>query len=582
MGRPLGERPLREVKPGRNRQADRHPYGPADAPEHPRRQARRSPRRPRPAHRRGRWLADARGALRPQDPRGLRPAAGRRVHGPGPHPRRRRPDRAGCAAWPGSPPATPRTGCTSPPARTSSSTGSAPARWKRVLAASTRHGPVHPVGVRPHAAQRHVLQDAGVGLDEPFDCLPDARLVSRHHRRPARRSSTSSCRAGSTSRSVARRAAGTTPWSTTSGSSRSCVDGVPGYEIWAGGSLGKAPSLAVLLGPFVPRDRRARRRRGARRGLRRRTVASTSPAKGRMKFVVERHRRRRASAPPGRQPSTEPGAEPRPAVAAGRRARRGRSAGDPRRGTARAAGASACGPQRTPGLASVTIDLPLGDTSGSELELCCDLADRHADGHLDPHPRPEPDVPQRPARGGGRRSATPSAERGLFLLGEGATAQIRACTGSAVCALGITDSPGAGQRLAANAALASQLGAAGVRVRLPELVRPAPDRRHRAGRIEGPRRRPDHRRLPGVPRAPTSIATARARSSAGWPRPTSTPPSTRSSAPGRRSATTASRSARDRAPPRPRRLRRPDRRGPRRPLGARARARPRPRRLHSA
>lgn len=44
-------------------------------------------------------------------------------------------------------------------------------------------------------------------------------------------------------------------------------------------------------------------------------------------------------------------------------------------------------------------------------------------------------------------------ERGLSLLGEGRTAQIRACTGSAVCSLGITDSPGAGQSLAGNAAL---------------------------------------------------------------------------------------------------------------------------------
>jgi sulfite reductase beta subunit-like hemoprotein len=44
-------------------------------------------------------------------------------------------------------------------------------------------------------------------------------------------------------------------------------------------------------------------------------------------------------------------------------------------------------------------------------------------------------------------------ERGLCLLGEGRTAQIRACTGSAVCSLGITDSPRAGQGLADNAAL---------------------------------------------------------------------------------------------------------------------------------
>ena len=39
-------------------------------------------------------------------------------------------------------------------------------------------------------------------------------------------------------------------------------------------------------------------------------------------------------------------------------------------------------PQRLPGTASVTIDVPLGDIVSNELELFCDLADRHADGYL--------------------------------------------------------------------------------------------------------------------------------------------------------------------------------------------------------
>ena len=99
-------------------------------------------------------------------------------------------------------------------------------------------------------------EDAGVGLDEPFDCLPDARLVSRHHRRPVRRAELSAAQPGE-------RRLGGSPRCRHD----ACVndmglvsivrDGVPGYEMWAGGSLGKAPSLAVLLSPFVPRDRRA-------------------------------------------------------------------------------------------------------------------------------------------------------------------------------------------------------------------------------------------------------------------------------------------------------------------------------------
>jgi ferredoxin-nitrite reductase len=42
---------------------------------------------------------------------------------------------------------------------------------------------------------------------------------------------------------------------------------------------------------------------------------------------------------------------------------------------------------------------------------------------------------------------------GLHVLGEGGTADIRACTGSAVCALGITDAPGAGHGLAGRPSL---------------------------------------------------------------------------------------------------------------------------------
>src|SRR5918995_956883 len=104
-------------------------------------------------------------------------------------------------------------------------------------------------------------------------------------------------------------------------------------------------------------------------------------------------------------------------------------------------------PQRTAGLASVTIDLPLGDTCSSELQLCCDLADRHADGHLT-FTRDQNitfrNVPV--AAVAAIRAAL--AERGVWLLGEGRTALIRACTGSAVCSLGITDAPGAGHDLA--------------------------------------------------------------------------------------------------------------------------------------
>ena len=109
-------------------------------------------------------------------------------------------------------------------------------------------------------------------------------------------------------------------------------------------------------------------------------------------------------------------------------------------------------PQRTPGLASVTIDLPLGDTCSSEIDLCCDLADRYADGHLT-FTRDQNIAFRNVPLAGVATIRAALAERGVHLLGEGQTAQIRACTGASVCALGITESPVAGRRLAGNAAL---------------------------------------------------------------------------------------------------------------------------------
>jgi ferredoxin-nitrite reductase len=103
-------------------------------------------------------------------------------------------------------------------------------------------------------------------------------------------------------------------------------------------------------------------------------------------------------------------------------------------------------------VASVTIDLPLGDTCSSELDLCCDLADRYADGHLT-FTRDQNIAFRNVGLAGVAAIRAALAERHVFLLGEGETAQIRACTGASVCALGITDSPGAGRGLAGNPAL---------------------------------------------------------------------------------------------------------------------------------
>lgn len=114
------------------------------------------------------------------------------------------------------------------------------------------------IGLSTRSACGHTLrnvmcsEDAGVGLDEPFDCLPDARLVSDA---VVARSAELNCQLPSRLNI----ALGGSPRCREDalvndlGLVSKVVDGVPGYELWVGGSLGKAPSLAVLLHPFVPR-----------------------------------------------------------------------------------------------------------------------------------------------------------------------------------------------------------------------------------------------------------------------------------------------------------------------------------------
>jgi sulfite reductase beta subunit-like hemoprotein len=310
-------------------------------------------------------------------------------------------------------------------------------------------------GLSTRSACGHTLrnvmcsEDAGVGLDEPFDCLPDARLVSdtivaRSSQLNTQLPSRLNVSLGGSPR--CRHDALVNDMGLVS----TVVGGIAGYEVWAGGSLGKAPSLAILLTPFVPRTEVL----PAVEALIDVFVAEgrfDEPAKARLKVLVEdlgadafRAAWQRAFAVALRRP--HPPTPPLPVL--DDIDRRAVLAEAPPGGWT-----AGVRPQRAPGFASVTLDLPLGDTCSSEVQLCCDLADRHADGHLTITRDQNLSFRNVPlAAVAAIRGAL--AERGVSLLGEGRTAQIRACTGSAVCALGITDSPGAGRRLAGNAALA--------------------------------------------------------------------------------------------------------------------------------
>ena len=310
-------------------------------------------------------------------------------------------------------------------------------------------------GLSTRSACGHTLrnvicsEDAGVGLDEPFDCFPDARAVSDA---VVARSATLNCELPSRV-------------NISFGGSPRCRedalindagfvsvvrdDGEPGYELWAGGSLGKSPSLSVPLTDFVARaDVQA-----AAEALI--DVFCTHgdfehPAKGRMKFVVatlgaaafraawdQAFAEARARPHPP-LPEVSVVADEARAAILGTRPPGGWSAG--------------VRPQRTAGLALVTVEIPLGDTCGSEVELLADLADRYADGAMTIS-RDQDVVLRNVAHEHIPAIRSALRERGVFLLGEGHVARVRACTGSAVCALGITAAPEAGKSLLERPAL---------------------------------------------------------------------------------------------------------------------------------
>jgi sulfite reductase beta subunit-like hemoprotein/nitrite reductase/ring-hydroxylating ferredoxin subunit len=291
-------------------------------------------------------------------------------------------------------------------------------------------------------------EEAGVSLDEPFDCLPDARATSDAI---LERSAVLNCQLPSRINF----AFGGSPRCrhdallNDGGFVAVVREGEPGYELWGGGSLGRSPRLAVKLADFVPRQHVL----AAAEALIDVFVAHgdfENPAKGRLKYAVERlgpEGFRRAWEQAFDDAKVRPHPQPVAVDVLGEGDRieilkvlppRGWSAG--------------VRPQRDVGRAYVTVDVTMGDLLGSHMELLSDLADRYCDGALNLSRDqnvvlrnvPVPDVVH-------VRQAL--LDRGLHLLGEAHVASVRACTGSAVCALGITTAPEAGVALLGSSAL---------------------------------------------------------------------------------------------------------------------------------
>lgn len=315
---------------------------------------------------------------------------------------------------------------------------------------------IRAMGLTSRSACGHTMRgvmacpDAGVGLDEPFDCNPDARAVSN---------------------SILQR----TPEIDTKmpqrinivfGGCPACRDHVKtndlgfvsvirndgefGYELWLGGSLGKSsPTLAFKAEDFIGRAD---------------VLAATHalfdvfiehgdfdrPAKARLKFLIaklgrdrflelfratyEEARRRPWPAPESlAAPLTAPLSEILSFAPEG-------------------GWGSGVRPQRVPGYAMVTVTVPLGDVDAEDLSVLADITDDLGDQNL--YLTRNQNVMFRHVTLAGIPAIRAALEGlGLALEGADQSQDVRACTGAPICALALTPAQTIGARLLQHPAL---------------------------------------------------------------------------------------------------------------------------------
>jgi sulfite reductase beta subunit-like hemoprotein len=319
---------------------------------------------------------------------------------------------------------------------------------------------VEALGLTTNSACGHTMRgvmscvDAGVGLDEPFDCYPDARAVSDwilartpglNFRLPSRFNiHFGGCHACRDHAKV-----------NEAGFVSLVRDGELGYELWIGGSLGKsAPTLGFQAVDFVPRDAVL----AAADALLDVYVAHGNfeqPNKARLKFLIrdvgnERFLQlfsdayeaaRGCDYPPPAPLSTPLSASVEEILAHA-----------PEGGWG-----SGVRPQRVPGRAMITVNVPLGDLDSDDLRALADLADAVVDERLCLTKNQNVMLRHVPLE------AVPTVRARLAAIGlglEGADQSVdaRVCTGGPVCSLAITAAQTVGARLLANSALVRNSG----------------------------------------------------------------------------------------------------------------------------
>lgn len=296
-----------------------------------------------------------------------------------------------------------------------------------------------------------VCPDTGVGLDEPFDCTPDAEEVNAWFlartpvldtQLPQRLNvafgGCPACRDHARLNDLAF-------------VSTIAAGGVAAYELWVGGSLGKStPTLALRVPGTIARA-------DVIPALEAVVDIFTTygefdkPGKARMKYLVASLGQddfitlfEEAFAVARAVPRPDPASvelPPAPQIieVLSHAPEGGWSAG--------------VRPQRTTGRALVTIAIPLGDTDSEELRDLAHIADRYADGYL--HLSRSQDVALRGVAVEDIADLRARlAELRLQLAGETAASRVRCCTGGPVCALAITPSTSVGALLLSSPALA--------------------------------------------------------------------------------------------------------------------------------
>jgi len=325
---------------------------------------------------------------------------------------------------------------------------------------------VRNLGLTTRSACGHTMRgvmscpEAGVGLEEPFDCYPDARataesILARTPGLDTRMPQRINVAFGGcpTCRDHAR-------INDLSFVSRVNPDRGPddelGYEVWIGGSLGKStPTLACKAVDFLPR-RDVLAAANALFDVFIEHGDFEDPRKGRLKYLVRRlgearvlelfhealEHRRTSQQWPHPQPVSTPLSSSLAAILS--KAPQG-------------GWGSGVRPQRVPGWAMLTVNVPLGDVDVQDWNELARIADQYADEHLYVtrnqnlmfrHVRIEEVPVVRQILG----------ELGLGLEGTDQARDVRTCTGGPICSLALTPAPRLGADLLNHPALARNSG----------------------------------------------------------------------------------------------------------------------------